>query len=318
MTKEIIDIVKHLLKTFDNKLNQLHNQVTQEIVSTITTGSPVELATVATTGSYNDLEDKPDINPSMIYDTSLNSINTTVALGNIPINTPVSELKGKTFTQILDQVLFSEIYPSTTYSHTVQYSSMPTLIKEGTIINWPTVTATWNSNVLPISNIVYSESIKNPNNVVTSKNNSPSGVQTNVSGNWVYELKYSYPAGQYEVVSNYGNGQTRTVDAANNKTKTSTIKVTRPVYINGQEQSLIPLGTSTALVKSLGGSPVIKVPWAASQITIEVDLGFGYMPVNNWSETTETINGWEYKVFTKNDSYNTAVPHKFTITLNKD
>ena len=102
-----------------------------------------------------------------------------------------------------------------------------------------------------------------------------------------------------------------------------TVTATYPWFINNSEQALVAIGSSKTIEVSLTGSPSIKVPFANSTVSIQVDLGFGWMDVS-WDVTTDDTNLGNavdetvpYKIYSKPDSYSTSVKHKITITLNK-
>ena len=48
-----------------------------------------------------------------------------------------------------------------------------------------------------------------------------------------------------------------------------------------------------------------------------VNGGLGYLNVdlNDWETSTEQINGFPYKVWTKKDTYSSALPHQINFTL---
>lgn len=249
------------------------------------------------------------------FDTEVDdNIGTTAAIGNIAKGTPCSELKGKTFTEVLEQALFSEIYPTPNYQHTIGLQTMDSPVESGTSITNPTITAAWNRNITPKSTITTTLTAK-VNNVtvdISSGKYTLEGFST-----IVYTMTYSYPQGSYEVTSNYGNKKTIIVPAVTNKTKVVSVESTYPWYINDTKQnSLVVLGWSKTVEVTLDGQPCIKVPGAGSKINVQVDLGFGYMDVS-WNSSTELINGITYTTLTKPDSYTTASKHKITITVKK-
>lgn len=250
---------------------------------------------------------------SSTFDTDLDdSMETTVSVGNIAKGTLCSELKGKTFTEILEKMLFSEIYPTPNYMHTISLSPMASPVESGTQLTNPTMTAAWNANIRPASTITTALTAKvNGETVdISSGKYTLEGFST-----IVYTMKFSYPEGSYEVTSNYGNKKTVTVPAVSSSTKTVSVTSTYPWYINDKKQStLITLGGTKTVEVSLSGQPCIKAPGAGSTIAVQVDLGFGYMDVA-WESGTETINGITYVTLTKPDSYTTASKHKITITV---
>ena len=63
---------------------------------------------------------------------------------------------------------------------------------------------------------------------------------------------------------------------------------------------------------------VIKLPGANTTIiSFKSNGGMGYLDVdlNGWTESTETLNGITYKVWTKQDSYVSNIPHRINFKL---
>jgi len=252
---------------------------------------------------------------SNTFDTEVDdSMETTADVGNITKGTLCSELKGKTFTEVLEKALFSEIYPTPNYQHTIGLQTLDSPVESGTTITNPTMTAVWNANITPVGTITKALTAKVNNTTVDIS----SGSYTIEGFNTItYTMAYSYPQGSYEVTSNYGNKKTITVPAVTGKTKTVSVTSTYPWYINDTKQSsLIVLNGQKTIETTLDGQPSIKVPGAGSAISVQVDLGFGYMDVD-WTSSTELINGITYATLTKPDSYTTASKHKITITIKK-
>jgi hypothetical protein len=101
------------------------------------------------------------------------------------------------------------------------------------------------------------------------------------------------------------------------------VDITYPWFINDTTQNLVKIGISKTFNVNLTGSPIIKVPFENSEVTIQADLGFGYMDVD-WIKTIDNTNLGNaidetvpYQVFTKPDSYTENIPHKITIKLIK-
>lgn len=249
------------------------------------------------------------------FDTDVDDdMETTAAVGNISKGTLCSELKGKTFTEVLEKALFSEIFPTPNYQHTISLESLENPVESGTSITNPAMIAVWNANITPTSTItkVLAAKVNEVSVDISSGSYTLEGFNT-----IVYTMTYSYPAGTYTVTSNYGNTKTIAVPAVTGKTKTVSVTSTYPWYINDEKQnSLIVLNGSKTVETTLGDQPSIKVPGAGSTITVQVDLGFGYMDVD-WDSGTETINGIDYTTLTKPDSYTAASKHKITIKVKK-
>lgn len=260
------------------------------------------------------------IDSNTVYESQFNDgTKTSHTIGNIPQGTDISTLRGQTITEILDKALFSDIWPSDK-THTITFSGIPTIVEENSTIIWPSITAIWNSSVTPDpgnqGNITYSDKMITPTSEeITRLENST----YNVSGIWTWQMTYSHPSGTYIQTSSLGNDRTKTIDAINNGIKSQSFNVTRAVFIKSgnsdfQKQTLFPINVQTIINKNLTGSPIIKIPWATSNVKVEADLGFGYMEVNGWSTSIDD----NYIILQKLDSYSQSVPHRITITLIKN
>jgi len=84
------------------------------------------------------------------YNTDLpTGLRTNVAVGNIAANTDISTLKGLSFTELFNRILFKETYNNPNYQHFVSIDTTQTLVKVGTVMETPTVVTNWNSFILP-------------------------------------------------------------------------------------------------------------------------------------------------------------------------
>lgn len=251
------------------------------------------------------------------YTPTLNSTTKiTTSIGSIKAGSTLGNLAGKSFSEIIDAMLVNESWSDPSYSHSISMSTPTSLVKVGSSVVIPTYSATWNNNIQSDSEKVITTSL--------SKNILGSSETTyNVSGTSKFTLTYSYPAGYYTITSNLGNTKTVTVPAVSNGTITKSVTATYPWFINNTEQALVAIGSSKTIEIELTGSPSIKVPFTNSTVSIQADLGFGWMDVN-WNVTTDNTNlgnaideNVPYKVYTKPDSYASSVKHKITIKLNK-
>lgn len=235
-------------------------------------------------------------------------VNNTI--GSIESGTPLSELKGKTFSELTDMMLVKETWTDPKYSHSVGLSLKESIVLVGSAVSAPVVTATWNSNVTPVDN----------NNIQTNLIVSPTIGDDNIvktAGDYRYTLGYSYGEGYYDINSNLGHEKRITVPAVTNGSITRVLQATYNWYVDGAAQSpLVPINTAYTVTKSLTGQPVIKIPGKNSEINVQADLGFGYMDVE-WVKTIENdpVAGIDYVVYTKPDSYSASVPHRITFTI---
>ena len=251
------------------------------------------------------------------YTPTLNeSTKITTEIGSIKPGSTLGELAGKSYSEIIDAMLVNETYNDPKYTHNISLGNVPALVKVGSSVIVPDITAVWNSNIQSNSTKVIT------NNLVKTILGSSETVY-NKSGNSTFVLTYSYPEGYYDIVSNLGNTKRITVPSKTNATISKIVTATYPWFINTIEQVLIAIGDSKTIEVELTGSPSIKVPFTNSTVTIQADLGFGWMDVD-WNVSTDNSNlggaideTVPYKVYSKPDSYASSVKHRITINLNK-
>lgn len=234
-------------------------------------------------------------------------------IGGILEGTKVSELKGKTVTEILDFVLFPVyvrdlIYPKFYYNITNQ------LLEVGSQIVYPILTFEQNDSGTEI--VTEGTEILKYNDIEVSE------AFYSKLGTYTFTAIVNYNSGEY-LVNNRGEVTNQRVEAGS-LTATSTVVTTYPWYAGNSshidKQPLIPFGPSGDIEVSLSGEgSVIKIPGANSTLNLfQVDGGLGgfiNVDLTGWKETIETINNYPYKVWTKTDSYNAILKHKLNFTL---
>ena len=244
------------------------------------------------------------------------STQVTTEIGSIKAGSTLADLAGKSYSEIIDAMLVNEVWNDPVYKHTINLENITSLVKVGTSVVTPAITAVWNSNI-------QSNSVKTITYDLSKTILGSSETVYNKSGNSTFVLTYSYPEGYYDIVSNLGNTKRITVPSKTNATISKTVTATYPWFINTTEQVLVAIGDSKTIEVELTGSPSIKVPFTNSIVTIQADLGFGWMDVD-WNVTTDNTNlggavdeTVPYKVYSKPDSYSNSVKHKITINLNR-
>ena len=244
------------------------------------------------------------------------STEVTTEIGSIKAGSTLADLAGKSYSEIIDAMLVNETYNDPGYTHNISLGNVATLVKVGSSVVIPAITAVWNSNIKSNSNKIITSNL-------TKTILGSSETVYNKSGNSTFVLTYSYPEGYYDIVSNLGNTKRITVPSKTNATISKTVTATYPWFINTTEQALVAIGDSKTIEVELTGSPSIKVPFTNSTVTIQADLGFGWMDVD-WDVSIDNTNlggavdeTVPYKVYSKSDSYSNSVKHKITIKLNK-
>lgn len=240
----------------------------------------------------------------------------TTSIGSIKAGSTLGDLEGKSYSEIIDAMLVNETWNDPGYTHTINLGNVAGLVKVGSSVVVPSISAIWNNNI-------QSDSEKTITTNLVKTIIGSSETVYNKSGNSTFVLNYSYPEGYYNITSNLGNTKRITVPSKTNGSISKTVTATYPWFINNSEQALVAIGSSKTIEVSLTGSPSIKVPFANSTVSIQADLGFGWMDVS-WNVTTDDTNLGNavdetvpYKIYSKPDSYSTSVKHKITITLNK-
>ena len=244
------------------------------------------------------------------------STQVTTEIGSIKAGSTLADLAGKSYSEIIDAILVNEVWNDPGYKHNISLGNVTSLVKVGSSVVIPAITAVWNNNIQSNSTKVII------NNLVKTILGSSETVY-NKSGNSTFVLTYSYPEGYYDIVSNLDNTKIITVPSKTNATISKTVTATYPWFINTTEQALVAIGDSKTIEVELTGSPSIKVPFTNSTVIIQADLGFGWMDVD-WDVSIDNTNlggavdeTVPYKVYSKSDSYSNSVKHKITINLSK-
>lgn len=240
----------------------------------------------------------------------------TTEIGSIKAGSTLGELAGKSYSEIIDAMLVNENWNDPNYTHNISLGNISNLVKVGNYVVVPVVTAEWNDNIQSNSTRIITTSLDK--NILGS-----SETVYNISGDSTFVLIYSYPEGYYNITSNLGNTKRITVPGKTQATISKTVTATYPWFINNTEQELVAIGSSKTIEVELTGSPSIKVPFTNSTVSIQADLGFGWMDVD-WNISTDNSNlggaideTVPYKVYSKPDSYASSVKHKITINLRK-
>lgn len=267
--------------------------------------------TIESSGGDGSTPVESNYNPTLDSSTQV-----TTEIGSIKAGSTLADLAGKSYSEIIDAMLVNEVWNDPRYIHTVSLGTVTSLVKVGSSVVTPDITAVWNNNI-------QSNSTKTITNSLAKTILGSSETVYNKSGNSTFILTYSYPEGYYDIVSNLGNTKRITVPSKTNATISKIVTVTYPWFINTTEQALIAIGDSKTIEVELTGSPSIKVPFTNSTVTIQADLGFGWMDVD-WDVSIDNTNlggavdeTVPYKVYSKSDSYSNSVKHKITINLSK-
>lgn len=232
-------------------------------------------------------------------------------IGGIEAGTKVSDLKGKTFTEILDTLLF----PTTVRNliqPTLTYSYIQNLVKVGSSVLKPTLT------------FIKGDAGEETNRIETITFNDSEFTEntyTNI-GTYYYKGIVYYDAGEY-LIDNKGQVTNKRIEAGS-KEATTNVTATYPWYAGNNnsvlEQVLVKFGQDSGdLEFTLSGqNACIKLPGSNTIInSFKADGGMGYLDIDmdGWINSQETINGITYQVWTKQDNYESNISHKINFKL---
>lgn len=231
-------------------------------------------------------------------------------VGGISQGTTAESLNGKTISDILDLMLFP-VYVRDLVYPILFYSYLPSLVEVGTEVLEPTLTFTQND---------AGQKTSETNSLTFGDSTYTSSIYLSI-GVYNYTGSVTYSAGEY-LIDNKGQTTTKRIEAGSIQTSTS-VTATYPWYAGNtnslSKQSLVAFNQNSGVIDiSLSGTSIIKLPGANSQLlSFKVDGGLGYLDVDldGWKESTEQINGFTYKVWTKNDSYASVLPHQIQFKL---
>lgn len=255
---------------------------------------------------------------SNTYQTELTP-ETTVpnSVGGISSGTKVSDLAGKTLTEILDTMLFPT-YVRPLIQPSLYYGPLPELIEVGSAIERP--------ELIFVKGDAGEEIVEQREDKLLN----PSGMEVssdtyNMFGLYTYKGTVFYNEGE-ELLNNKNEPSGQKIPAGSISTELY-INTTYPWYTSSKnsdqpetKQILVKFGNSNELEFSLTGQAQIWLPGDNSTIeSFTVNIGLGeYLNVdmNGWSEPVIIpYKGINYKVWTKKDSYSAILSHKIKFKL---
>lgn len=223
----------------------------------------------------------------------------------------VEQLKNKSMSEILDEVLFPAEVRELVEPE-ISYQDIATLVEINNPIVYPEVEYLAGDAGDTIAS----------SNTLTLGGDEYNGDYYNQIGTYIFTAIVQYDAGEY-LKNNRGETTDIRVEAGAIST-TKSVKVTYPWFAGNVEsgvtkQRLVPVGEPSGILDfSLNKHAIIKLPGANTTITsFRVDSGLGYLDVDmdGWNQTTESLNGVTYKVWTKTDSYAAILPHRINFTI---
>ena len=307
----------------DNTLNVILSGEQDNAIHLVTEQVPIEgedekYAVIVHPGLYvKDLEPeitelketvKTDLETAMTYQTDLPDDTASTVLED----TTVEKIKGKPFSEIIDTILFPTVVRDLVQPR-LYYSFTSQLVEVGSTLLTPTLTF--------VKNDAGEETSRQE--TITYNGTTVESTTYNSIGLYIYSGTVSYAEGEY-LLNNKGEVTDRRIEAGS-ISATAQVTATYPWYSGNTsgliKQALVPFGRSSGTITfSLNGRAIIKLPGNNTQLnSFTVDGGLGYLNVDlsGWDLTTEQINGFPYKVWTKKDTYSSALPHQINFTLSQ-
>lgn len=247
----------------------------------------------------------------LTYNTIMdNSVEVTQTVGGIHEGTKAEDLKGKTFNQLLDMMLFPTVVRDL-IQPTLTYSQVQPLVEVGQAIQRPILTFIQNDAGPEKSRkeVLLFEFVE----IDTDKYDQ--------LGTYTHKGQVEYEAGEY-LINNKGEETSIRVESGT-KEVSVLVTTTYPWYagnvVKTDKQQLIKFNQSSGNIEiTLSGRAVIKLPGKNTTLNSFDVWGLGgYVPVDmsGWKESEELINNCYYKVFTKNDTYPEELKHQLNFTL---
>lgn len=244
------------------------------------------------------------------------------AINNLPSYEDLLEADKQLSQRITAVENVVEEWPTDNISHTIMWGATDDIVSIGDVINWPAETVVWNPDIKAKDpEINYTKYLYCANGDIIHWGEQIKWSLADIGDN-EFILSYSYPEGEVTLLSNLGRTKKQIIDGVIDKKLAKKVRCTLPWYIN-ENRYLTAFGRTDVITIHLSGRPVVKVPFENSEVTIQADLGFGYMDVD-WIKTIDNTNLGNaidetvpYQVFTKPDSYTENIPHKITIKLIK-
>ena len=235
-----------------------------------------------------------------------------VTIGGISEGTRVSELRNKTFSEIIDTILFPTAVRPLVYPE-LYYSEIPALVEVGEPLIFPEI-------------IYYpgdaGETLEQTNQLFDPFSTVITEGEYKQIGTYTYRATVKYAAGEY-LVNNKGEVTNDRIEEDTISTEVQTI-ATYPWYTAYDEnsknkQQLIPFGTNSDLILvSLQGTSQIWLPGENSEIlSFKADTGLGYLPVDmdGWTKSNKVYNNIIYKVWSKKNPYSAIITHEIQFKL---
>lgn len=247
--------------------------------------------------------------PESDYQSSISDKELTMpkAVGGLSAGTKLSDLEGKTYSQLFDEVLFPTIYPTyVSPSASISFKNYSSIQEVGA--NAPTVDNFTVSFSRGAININGTKQADRAGALISGEVFCVGGsMPTSVSlGNTQYKYRVNYEQGA-QPKDNKGNNYGNPLPSGNVESGVITLNGTYPWYIRGVKQSLVAWSTNMStgnftLAATSVAEHIFKLPKALKELQMLNTIS-GKMEVVetwDWDVTNESINGITYYVYTYN------------------
>lgn len=301
-----------------DKLSQLEND--EGFVDEGTVDTKIESAIRDITGV--------DLSKYVTYDDLDNAIEDAIAdIGNIDVNykssiedktlampndvggldkgTKVSDLEGKSYSELFDDLLFPTVYPTfVAPSATIKFNNYSSIQEVGVPApGQSSFTTSFNRGAINLNGVKQNDraGILTSGSVYCVSGNMPSTVTL---GGTQYKYRANYAQGP-QPKDNKGNNYDSPLASGYVDSAAITLNGTHPWYIGTTKQPLVAwstnMSTGNFTLQATGVAPqIFKLPKALKELQMLNTIS-GKMEVigtSDWSTTNESINGISYYVYT--------------------
>lgn len=249
--------------------------------------------------------------PESDYQSSISDKELTMpkAVGGLSAGTKLSDLEGKTYSQLFDEVLFPTIYPTyVSPSASISFKNYSSIQEVGTTA--PTVDNFTVSFSRGAININGTKQADRAGALISGEVFCVGGsMPTSVSlGNTQYKYRANYAQGA-QPKDNKGNNYENPLPSGSVESGVITLNGTYPWYIRDIKQTLVSwsasMSTGNFTLSATGvAEQIFKLPKALKELQMLNTIS-GKMEVistSDWDVTNESINGITYYVYSYNGS----------------
>lgn len=247
--------------------------------------------------------------PESDYQSSIEDKELTMpnAVGGLSAGTKVSDLEGKTYSEMFDEILFPTIYP--TYvapSATIKFNGYASVQEVGSVAPAASdFTTSFSRGAINLGGVKQADraGALTSGEVFCTGGSMPTSVPL---GDTQYKYRANYAQGA-QPKDNKGNNYGSPLPGGSVESSAVTLNGTYPWYIRGTKQALVSwsanMSTGQFTLEATGvAEQMFKLPRALKELQMlnTISGKFETVTLDSWTETTETMNNTTYYAYTYN------------------